>query len=265
MKISTNKRITKCKKFLHLSLLCLLALLVSSVQFAIASERHPASSVPDEEVLTAPFDQKVLMQSLFADDDAGVMKGVRSSLESYQQAEDYAKKWHLESTGLYNTPNSVEKKNLITRNIIRYADKRLAGEIKNAEEGTSLHSIGKAEKALRPNTEVGISKTISIKFKARVLQGKALVEVKNPWLECNATLSALGKVRIITKREFKDLGLSSGAEFNLSDGDSIVYADQELSKNLKARVSTVQVNHQKVFSNDADKRLEMMATFPFNL
>lgn len=264
MKTSTTTRITDCKKFLHLSMFSLLTLLSTNL-YANSTHRTPASAVPDEEVLTAPFDQKVLIQSLFAEDDAGVMKGVRSSLESYQQTEEYAKKWNLESTGLYKTPTAAEKKYLISRNIIKYADKRLAGEIRNSEEGSGFHSIGKAEKALRPNTEVGISKTVSLKFKARALQGKAIMEIRNPWLDASAILSATGKVRVITKKDFKEMGLSSGAEFNFTDGESIIYADQELSQNVKARVSSNQVKHQKPFSNDADKRLEMMASFPFNL
>ena len=264
MKTSTTKRTTDCKKFLHLSMFSLLTLLSADI-FARTSDRTPASAVPDEEVLTAPFEQKVLVQTLFAEDDAGVMRGVRTTLDGYQQTEEFAKKWHLERTGVYNTPSASEKKNFISSKILKYADKRLAGEIKNSEEGSSLHSIGKAEKSLRPNTEVGITKNVSLKFRARVLQGKAIMEVRNPWIECSAVASASGKVRVLTKKEFKEFGFSSGAEFTVTDGDSIIYADQELSQNVKARLSSNQVHHQKAFSNDADKRLEMMASFPFNL
>ncbi len=265
MRTSTNKRMADCKKFLHLSIFSLLALCIATNLFAASLDRSPANAVPDEEVLTAPHDQKVLIQTIFADDDAGVMRNVRLSLESYQQTEAYAKIWHLESTGLYNTPLASEKKKLITSNIIKYADKRLSGEIRNAAEGTSLHSIGKAEKALRPNTEVGISKLISLKFKARVLQGKIFMEVRNPWIELSTSVSARGKIKLITRKEFSEMGLSSGAEFNFTEGESVIYADQVLNKNIKARLSTNQIKYQKVMSNDADKRLEMIATFPFNL
>jgi hypothetical protein len=239
--------------------------LLSANLYASSSHRKPASAVPDEEVLTAPFEQRVLMQSILADDDGGVMKGVRSTLEYYQQQEDYAKKWHLESTGLYNTPTASEKKALISKNIFKYADKRLAGELKNSEEGSTLHSVAKAEKSLRPNTEVGISKSVAIKFKARVLQGKMIMEVKNPLIELSATANAKKKVRVITKKDFKEIGFSTGADFNITDGESIIYADQEITENIKARLSSNQVNHQKAFANDADKRVELSATFPFNL
>lgn len=265
MKTLTTNTKVNCKKFLQLSMFSLLTLFITTDLFAGTSKRNPASAVPDEEVLTAPMEQKLFIQTFLAEDDAGVMKGVRTNLENYQQTEDYAKKWHLESTGLYNTPSRTEKKNLIMRNIIKYADKRLAGELKNAEEGSTMHSVGKAEKALRPNTVVPISSSVSIKFKARALQGKLIMEVKNPIAETSATVTARGKVRILTVKEFKDFGFSTGAEFRITEGESIVYADQELTKNIKARASTNQTNHQKAFSRDADKRLEMMASFPFNL
>jgi hypothetical protein len=191
--------------------------------------------------------------------------GIRNTLLSYQQTEDYAKMWHLESTGLYLTPDTLHKQHYIAGNILNYADKRLAGEIRRAEAGSSLESIGKAEQALRPNAEVGVSKNISLKLKIHVLQGNAIAEVKNPWLEANASLSSNGKLRLTTRKEFKQIGFCSGAEFNFTDGDSVIYSDQQLTRNIKARASTIQVNHQRPLSIDADKRLELMATFPFNL
>ena len=151
------------------------------------------------------------------------------------------------------------------KNLLTYADKRLAGEIKNAEEGSTLHSVGKAEKSLRPNANVAISEKVSLKFRARVLQGKAIMEVKNPWVEISTVASASGKVKVLTKKQFSEMGFTTGADYSITEAQWIIYADQELMKNVKARVSANHKNHQRAFSNDADKRVEMMASFPFNL
>jgi hypothetical protein len=91
------------------------------------------------------------------------------------------------------------------------------------------------------------------------------MEVKNPIIDFSTNLSANGKVRVITAKEFKELGFKTGAEFKINEGDSIIYAYQELTKNIKARISSNQTNRQKLFANDADKKLEMIASFPFNL
>ncbi len=263
LRLKELQRHLKCPLFRHLSIIACLSLLslkVFSLEYKIATSRTPASAF-EEEVLTVPLEQKVMIQSLFAEDDAGVMKGVRDSLSTWQATEDYAKTWNLESTHLFKTPTTKEKSTFISQNLLRYADKRLAGEMRNAEEGSTLHAVGKVEKSLRPNATVAVSKYISVKFRARLLQGKAVMEVRNPWLECNATVGANGKARVVTKKDFIQLGTSSGVEYNVNESQWVAFVDQEITKNIKARASSTSM--PKGF--DADKRIEMSASFPFNL
>lgn len=252
-----------CTNFRHLSLFTILSLLsvtASSFTTREGHSRSPASAF-DEEVLTVPLEQKVMVQSLFAEDDAGVMKGTRDQLNSWEVTEEYAKRWDLESTHLYKTPTTSDKTKFITKSLIRYADKRIAGEVKNAEAGSTFHTVGKVEQSLRPNATVPLSKFISLKFKVRVLQGKAIMDVRNPWVDCNATVSANGRAKILTKKDFNQLGTSTGVEYNVNDAQWIAFVDQEINKNIKARVSSTTQSD----GNDADKRLEMSASFPFNL
>jgi len=253
----------RCPNFRHLSLFTILTLASVSV-FSTEVRKNQVKRVPasafEEEILTVPLEQKALIKTVFAEDDAGVMVSVRSSLASWEEREEYAKTWHLESTHLYNVPTTHEKKLFIYKNILRYADKRLAGEMKNAEEGSTLQKVGKVEKSLRPNATVAVSKYIAFKFKVRVLQGKAVMEVRNPWLECNATVSARGKAKVVTKKDFNQLGTSTGIEYNVNEAQWIAFVDQEITKNIKARISSTQTS-----GNDADKKLEMTASFPFNL
>jgi hypothetical protein len=218
-------------------------------------------SAIEEEVLTVPLsnDESFFTnENIFAEDDAGVMKDMKSSLHAWEVTEEYEKAWGLESTGLYNTPTTSQKGKYISKKMLRYVDKRLSGEMKKADEGSTLHKVGKMEKNLRPNTAVNISKNFGLKFKARVLQGKAVMEVKNPWVECNATVSANGKARLITRKDFKELGLASGVEYSVNDSQFLAYIDQQVTNNIKARVSNTS-------GNDADSRVEMWASFPFNL
>ena len=220
-----------------------------------------APAAVDEEVLTIPFnneDSFFTNDNMFAEDDAGVMKDMKTNLSNWEKTEEYARVWDLQRTGLYVTPTSSEKGKYISKRLLRYADKRLSGEMKKADEGSTLHKVSRVEKNLRPNASVNMSKNFGLKFKARVLQGKAIVEVRNPWIDCNATVSANGKAKLITKKEFKELGLASGAEYSLNDDQFLTYIDQQLTDNIKARVSNTS-------GNDADSRIEMTASFPFNL
>lgn len=221
--------------------------------------RKPAAV--DEEVLTVPLSQNdsfFTNDNMFAEDDAGVMKDMKASLGAWEAAEEYARIWDLEDTGLYTTPTTTQKSKYIAKKMLRYADKRFSGEMKKAGEGSALYSMSKVEKNLRPNAAVNVSKDFGFKFKARVLQGKVIVDVKNPWIECNATVSANGKAKLITRKEFKEAGLVSGAEYSVNDSSLLTYIDQQVTDNLKARVSNIN-------GNDADSRVEMTASFPFNL
>ncbi|MBC7539715.1 MAG: hypothetical protein H7281_12905 [Bacteriovorax sp.] len=254
---------SRCPNFVHLSLFTIFSLLsvsAFSLEHKVVSSRTPASAF-DEEVLTVPLEQKVMAQSIFAEDDAGVMKGMRDTLNTWQDTEDYAQKWDLRSTHLYKTPTTQEKTKFISKNLLRYADKRLAGEVRDAEEGSALHTVGKVEKSLRPNASVPVSKYISLKFKVRVLQGKAIMDVRNPWFECNATVGANGKTKVLTKKDFNQLGTSTGVEYNVNEAQFVAFVDQEITKNIKARLSSTTMPN----GNDADNRVEMTASFPFNL
>lgn len=221
--------------------------------------RKPAAV--DEEVLTIPLklDEGFFTNdNMFAEDDAGVMKDIKSSMNGWDEREEYAHRWNLEQTGLYEIPTTTQKTKYLSKKMLKYADKRLSGEMKKAGEGSTLYSINRVEKSLRPNAAVNVSKNFSIKFKARVLQGKAIVDLKNPWVECNATLSANGKAKVLTRKEFKEMGMASGAEYSVNDYSLLTYIDQQVTENVKARVSNTN-------GVNTDSKIELMASFPFNL
>lgn len=233
---------------------------VSAVEATKSSVTRKPAAV-DEEVLTVPLmvDDSIFTNAkIFAEDDAGVMKDVKGQMESWEKTEEYANLWDLKSTGLYNTPTTSQKSKYLSKKILRYVDKRVSGEMKNSEEGSAMYKMKNVEKNLRPNAAVNVSKNFGFKFKARVLQGKAIVEVKNPWIECNATVSANGKARLVTRKDFKELGLASGAEYSFNDSQFLTYIDQQLTDNIKARVSNT------AGATD-DSRAEITASFPFNL
>lgn len=263
MKTIKLKNLHTCLNFKH-PMLIIFACLSFSISAADNLNNKSVSRAPaavDEEVLTIPFnneDSFFTNDNMFAEDDAGVMKDMKTNLSNWEKTEEYARVWDLQRTGLYVTPTSSEKGKYISKRLLRYADKRLSGEMKKADEGSTLHKVSRVEKNLRPNASVNMSKNFGLKFKARVLQGKAIVEVRNPWIDCNATVSANGKAKLITKKEFKELGLASGAEYSLNDDQFLTYIDQQLTDNIKARVSNTS-------GNDADSRIEMTASFPFNL
>ncbi len=261
---NSSKIDSHCSTFRQLSMFTVLTLVSLNLSAFDGVSRGPAAI--EEEVLTVPFEREVpTVEFLFAEDDAGIMKEMKSTVDGWEKTEEFARVWDLESTHLYNTPETKDKQKYLSKRMMRYADKRFSGELKKAETGSTLHKVSKVEKQLRPSASVPVNKYISLKFKARVLQGKAIIEIRNPWVEANATVSLNGKTRILTKKDFKELGLSSGAEYSITESEWVAFIDQAISSNIKARVSSTQKDDKMMFSDDADARAEIMASFPFNL
>jgi hypothetical protein len=265
-KIKALSKFKNCLSFQHVSVFTVFSLLALSYNLSAKQnlvERRPAAI--EEEVLTVPLEQDASVTNYFAEDDAGIMKGMKDSLDSWEKTEEFADVWDLQSTGLYTTPSTSQKRKYISNRMLKYADKRFSGEMKKADEGSALHKIGRVEKQLRPNASVAVSKFISLKFKARVLQGKATVELKNPWIECSATVGANGKAKLVTRKDFAQLGFATGVDYTVNNSEWIAYADQQVTQNIKARVSSTQEGGEEFMSNNADARVEMTASFPFNL
>lgn len=265
-KFEALSKFKNCLSFQQVSVFTFLSLLALSYNLSAKQnlvERRPAAI--EEEVLTVPLEQDGAVSNYFAEDDAGIMKGMKDAINDWEKTEEFAEIWDLQSTGLYKTPTLTQKRKHVGNRMLKYADKRFSGEMKKADEGSTLHKISRVEKQLRPNASVAVSKFISLKFKARVLQGKATIEVKNPWVECSATVGANGKAKLVTRKDFAQLGFATGVDYTVNSSEWIAYADQQVTQNIKARFSSTQESGEGFMSNDADTRVEMTASFPFNL
>lgn len=227
--------------------------------------RAPANFIPDTEIEPVPIENRIWLQNLLVEDNHGVLASIRANLNSWEQTDEYAKNWNLKSTGLYNTPDVARRKTFLQKRLLKYFDKRLAGEIKNSEEGSTLHTVGQVHQTLRPNTEVGISKKVKVKFKARVLQGKAIARVDNPWVDTHATVKLTGEVNVQMRKELKDLGVTAGINYNANEGRYLAHVDKKLTDEITARISSNQSDDKVMFDTDesVDKRLEFFFSTPF--
>jgi len=272
LKIS-HLNIINCIKRRHVLSLFLLVLIgqvdhCSSSQLFLPStqiNREIASAAPEEEVLVAPVVEASFLGSLFLDDDAGIMQGMRESLSDWERKEEFARQWSLENRGIFKTPSAQDKRKMVLNKLLKYADKRLSGEMKNAKVGSTLHAVGKVEKSLRPNTQVQLMNNIQLKLKFRALQGKATADVQNPWMSFQTTLGLNGHVRSITQKEWKEWQMQAGFEFKFTENQNVAFVQRKISENIFGKVSSVKRASTGFLEKDADKRLEIIASFPFNL
>ncbi len=220
--------------------------------------RGPASTVPRDDLAPEPVSQEIWLSNVWVEDSAGVMNHMKNEFSNWEKMEEYRKNWDIESTGLYETPDRSEKLAWFNKMIIRYADKRLTGEIKNASEGSTMQKVRSVKQALRPNTSAALSENIKLKFRAKVTRMRAYMKVINPWVNSETEFNLLkGQVFSRFQKRFEDLGIDTRVEYRLHDNDYTASISKPLGNNITAIVSSTQGLSQGAFGNDADSIFQL--------
>ncbi len=225
--------------------------------------RSPANFIPDDEQEPAPIEQTMWLQGLLIEDDSGVLVRMRKEIQAWERLEEWRDLWNLKSTGLFKVPTRGEKRSYLEKNLLKYADKRLSGEVRNAEQGSVLHQAGQVQKALRPKAEVSFSKLIKVKLRARVLQGLVVVKVNNPWVESYANVKVNGDVNVHLNRKIASLEVDAGIDYNVKEGVWLARVDRSLTSEITARISSTQKDDKMIFAGSADNRIHLFYHLPF--
>ena len=221
-------------------------------------ERSPDSFVPDEGLEVPPPHKKHWMTKIFVEDSSGVMKSIQSNIRKWEELEEYGRHWNLHSSGLYKTPERDAKRRYLEKRLLKYADKRLSGEIKRAEEGTTLRSIKNAHDALRPSAKAQLTKNVKLRLKARLLQGEARLFVENPYVDFYTYFGLSGETSLNMGRTISSLDIKTSVDYKIDEGRWQACIERPLSHSLKARVSSTQSDKDMMFSGESDQRLEFI-------
>jgi|GEM_PF-2533783 hypothetical protein len=253
-----RKQLTKytstwTKAFFKLTLfsVCLLPFLIGlmvNIAKAQGNTRGPASLVPSDHVYMTPIEEEVWMNTVFVEDEKGVLKEMVHNFETWQEKERYAEQWNLESTGLYQTPTEAQKKSYLSKRALKYLDKRISGEVKRAKKGSTLHKIGQAQKTLKPETDVNFSPTMRLSFKSRVLDGEAIMVFVNPYFDNATKINYEGDFTIDLAKKFEALKLSTRFNMNITDNNWELHCDRPLYGKWNGRVTA-----RKNGSNDTEQ------------
>lgn len=230
---------------------------IGTIKTRSLPSRAPASFVVGEQTTRPPPKDEVWLKKVFVHDDGGILQGVKKNLDKWQKTEEYRKAWDIESTGLYNTPGRAKKDDYLRRVFLKYADKRLSGEIKTAERGTALHRIKTAEKALSPKVEAKVAKNVKIKFKARVLQRMGKLLVKNPLVDYHVSINTTGAVKMHLGRDIKALGLSAKIDYDANKGVYVAKIGKRISRNISSTLSSQGASTNTPFGQNTVRALKV--------
>lgn len=231
--------------------------------FTKSNTRSPSNFVPNDDIEPLPFQNRKWTQDILIEDDAGVLNSMRDQFMGWKKTEEYARNWNIESTGLFKVATEEERKTYFNKRILKYADKRFSGEVKKAEKGSTLHRVGKVHKALRPQTTASITDNIKIRFKARVLQGKIIMKVENPYVQYESSVNADGRIRMHAKKNFKALQIKTSMDYDIKEEEYVARVERPITQKLSARVSSVQNHKDVAFSGPANKTVELLFSHAF--
>ena len=237
--------------FLVLSVFC-----AGFVQMERDISRGP-DSVLDESFEAPPPHKKHWTTKIFVEDSGGVLKSIQSNIQKWEEIEEYNRHWNLYSSGLYKIPGKSDKRRYLEKRLLKYADKRLSGEIKQAEEGSALKSIQKAHDALRPNTEARLSRDFKLRFRGKVLQGRGAIFLENPYADFQTNFEIGGSTRFNLRRNISSLKLETSLDYNMSEGYWQACIERPLNNSLKARIMSTQNDEELIFSGASDKKFEL--------
>ncbi len=220
--------------------------------------RGPGSYAPSDDLSPIPLKRESFASRIWVEDSAGILKSMQRDFERWEMVDEYARNYNLESTGLYSTPDSKARGRYVKKKIVKYLDRRLAGEMKKAEKGSALHRAKKFQQALRPTTEARVSKRVRIKFKARLLEGRAIARIENPWVKTEVSSKVGGGTQVRAIRKIETFDLNSSINYQIDQGQWEVALDRSLSPDLRARVSSGQSEREMAFGPLSDQKAELM-------
>ncbi|WP_127716479.1 hypothetical protein [Halobacteriovorax sp. HLS] len=238
-------------------------LLTSLNPYVKSNSRGPNNFVPDEEARDLPTNIVLWYENILVEDTAGVMRSMKDTYDQWEKTREYAENWNMESTGLYDIKGQEDRVAHFNRHILKYLDKRLSGEIKQAEEGSALARVGTVQKALKPQTNVDISPNVKLKFKARVLQAQALMYVDNPWVNNSTTIKADGRININVNKNIGLLGLNANLDYSVNEGQYVASLNKTLTKEITARVTSSQTDKEVAFTDFDQQTFEVLYNLAF--
>jgi len=225
--------------------------------------RAPASYVPNDEVEVVPEKQEIWLKKVFIEDSGGIVKSMRETYQSWEKEEEYARNWNLTSSGLYTVRGQKERKAYFDRMILKYIDKRISGEVKTAEKGSTFHRVGQVQKALKPKAEVSISSKVKLKVKARLLEQKAILELHNPYVEYKTDVEATGEITMKIRKDIKFMDLKASVDYQVDKGSYLAYVDKKITPKITGRVSSSQSDKEMAFGSSSNKQVQFFYNHSF--
>lgn len=202
--------------------------------------RRPANFVADEDIEIVKINDGKTVNDYFNDDDSGVLSNMRKKINTWDNNKEFVETWSLKNNSFYNSPSDDDKKQYVVNNTLKYLDKFLSGEMKNAEKGSKLSKISRVHSALKPSSKLSVSDNIRLKVSARVLQGYMNVKLDNPYIDTNLTMKATGQATFEMSKNFAPIGFKTGVNYLIDQNLWVASVNQKITTHISATILSEQ-------------------------
>ncbi|MCB9062008.1 MAG: hypothetical protein H6622_10835 [Halobacteriovoraceae bacterium] len=213
--------------------------------------RTIASHIPDDDLTPTPLRPKIWMDYTFVHDEAGIYQQMIDNWNNWERYDHEYKVWNLSGLNI-SRPDETERKNNLTKNLIKYADRRLSGEIKHAEKGSTLAKVGSVQKALKPSTKVEFNKNYKLRLKARLIEGNLKLNFINPYIVSYADLNRSGEYGIHLFKNFEKQKISYSLDYAVNQNSYVFNLDKEVFYNIDLFISSSQNDKTLLFSKESN-------------
>lgn len=219
--------------------------------------RSPANYIPDDEISTTPIENTLWVDQVFVNDNANVLENTKRDLQRWEEDEEFERNWGVRKFYDQGIPSLQQKKAYVSRQMLRYMDKRLTGSVKKADKGSALHKVGTVQKALKPSSTVQFSKKFKLRFKARVLQRSASFYLINPYFNNSLDVNRRGQAVLRMSKTVKPLKIDLATRVDFANNNHASSLSRPLTKKVRAVLSTTQTLESVPFESSGDNRFEL--------
>jgi hypothetical protein len=250
---------------LHVITVTYLVFLISAhaaEKIEVTISRAPASAVIDTDIIEHAEKYPHWLNRLTKEDSKGVMVHMRNQIDQWERQDQYIERWNV-SSHVMQAEDLENRRRFVKRQALKYLDKRLTGELKRADSHSGLYKVAQAKKNLSPSSQINVGENMKLKFRAKVLQGKATILFKNDYFESEAVLKASGRANVRVHKELSEMGVRTEVDLDAQAGRWRAILDKQIDENWSTRVVSDQDDKDMVFSKDADTRVELYFSKPF--
>lgn len=268
-----------CIKFIQVNKICteLLSLFLCTVLLGEANALFAATTVnttnttsatinttPNNDT-TPPNSEENWTSSLFAPDDGDVLKNMAKQVQAWEEKEEYVRVWNLQVIEKDSLLDHEEKVQFLKKNALKYLDRRLAQKLKEAKKDSTVYKISRVQQNLTPSAEVAVANNFNMKFKARLLEGRATLLLVNPYIDWYINFSARSNemLDVYVGREISSVGVKTDVNYNSARDELTTTINKKITDTVASRVSLA----QKLGANNSlpprDQKIELIYQRPF--